>query len=265
MTRKKLITVFSLGALAVAVAIGAVAYRSATAAAPTATALSNSSALPFGRGGGGMKDGGGYTKQDLATALGISVDDLTAAYKTAREAAIKQAVDQGLITQAQADQLNADGDAEPFGGRWDGWLAQNGIDFDALLAKALGITVEQLQTAYTQAFNASIDQAVTDGKLTQEQADLKKGQHALDADKNFQISMQSAYESAVKQAVADGVITQAQADLILANQNTMGPGGGDDFGGPPGFGPFDGGRGGPHNRGDVPGDPNAPATPSAQS
>ena len=266
MTRRKLITAFSLGALAIAVAIGAVAYRSATAAPSNVAVPSYSNSLPMGRGVGGMKDGGGYTNEDLANALGISVDDLTAAYKTAREAAIQQAVDQGLITQAQADQLSADGAAYPFGGRWEGWLVQNGIDFDALLASALGITTDQLQVAFTQAYNARIDQAVADGKLTQEQADLQKGQHALYADKNFQASMQTAYESAVKQAVADGVITQAQADLILENQNNMGPGGMMGLDGPHGLGP-DGGRGvGPHARGGTaPDSQDAPTTPQAQS
>jgi hypothetical protein len=272
--KKNLITVIALGALAVAVAFGAVAYHSATASAPTAAASANTSALPMGK--GGMR-GGGYTEEQLAAALGITTDELTAAYQAAREAAIQQALDQGLITQAQADQLKANSGDHPAGGRWDGWLAQNGIDYDALLAEALGITVDELQTAYTQAFNAAIDQAVTDGKLTQEQAELQKGQRALYADEKFQASMQSAYEVAVKQAVSDGVITQAQADLILANQTEAGPGGGHDFGGLPGTGPMDGGRGGgPHGRGGVPGDnapnqggapvnPNAPVTPDAQS
>jgi polyhydroxyalkanoate synthesis regulator phasin len=206
----------------------------------------------FGRG-----FGGGYTNEDLANALGISVDELNAAYQKANDAAIDQAVQAGLITQAQADQLRSKGSAFPIGGLRGDWLSQNGIDYDALLANALGITKEKLQAAYTQAYNARIDQAVTDGKLTQEQADLMKGQHALFSSESFRSSMQSAYEAAVKKAVADGVITQAQADAILKNGNGMDfPG----LKGPGGFGGFE--RPGPHGGwGDTP--PSNPEPPSA--
>jgi polyhydroxyalkanoate synthesis regulator phasin len=266
MTRTKIVTTLLLGSLVVAVAVGALVYRSATAATPTPSALTNNSAVPFGRGfGGGMKGGlGGYTSEDLANALGITVDELSTAQQNAYAAALKQAVEQGLITQAQADQLSANGSAFPFGGRWDAWLSQNGIDFNALLADALGITVDKLEAAYTQAYNARIDQAVADGNLTQEQADLMKGQRAVYADKTFQASMQTAFEDAVKQAVSDSVITQAQADLILQNQAGMGFGGPGGFGGAHGFGPLDGGRGfGPHNW--MGGGPNqtVPAAPTA--
>ncbi len=267
MDRKKLITVLSLGALVVALAVGAVAYRSATAAAAAPTAANNNSLSPMDRGlGGGFRNGpaGNYTNEDLANALGITVDELNTAYQNANAAALKQAVEQGLITQAQADQLSANGSAFPFGGRWDGWLSQNGVDYNALLAEALGISVDKLQAAYTQAYNARIDQAVTDGNLTQAQADLMKGQRALYADKNFQSSMQTAFESAVNQAVTNGVITQAQADQILQNQASVGFGSLRDFGGLPGFGPSDGGRGfGPHNGFGGGSNQTAPATPTA--
>jgi hypothetical protein len=264
MNRKKWIAILSLGALVVAVTFGAVAYRSATATTATLTVPTFNGFANFGRG-----FGGGYTNQDLVDALGISVSDLTAAYQTAKDAALKQAVEQGLITQAQADELKTNGSAFPFDGRWGGWLRQNGIDFDALLADALGITVEKLQAAYTQAFNARIDQAVTDGNLTQEQADLMKGQNALYANKSFMSAMQSAFESAVKQAVSDGVITQAQADLILKNASTMkGPAAGMGFGGPRGLGGFEGDRGfGRHGGwgGGSPTNPNGLATPTETS
>jgi hypothetical protein len=128
-------------------------------------------------------------------------------------------------------------------------MSQNGIDYEALLAEALGITPEKLQEAKTQAFNASIDQAVTDGKLTQEQADLMKGRQALFSSESFRTAMQTAYEAAIKAAVSSGVITQAQADLILEQAGNrfdgmrgLGPGFGD-FGGPGGFGPDFGSRG----------------------
>jgi hypothetical protein len=182
---------------------------------------------------------GDYTREDLANALGITVDELNAAYEDAYTAALNDAVTQGLITQAQADQLASNGNAFPFGNRWDGWLTQNGIDFNAYLADALGVSVDELKAAYQSATFANIDQAVTDGNLTQEQSDLIKGQYALKNDSTFQASMKSAYTDAVNQAVASGVITQAQADLILSQNNG-------EF--MPGMGGL-GGHGGPHGHG----------------
>jgi hypothetical protein len=175
----------------------------------------------------------------LADALGITVDALNTAYQDAYTAALKDAVSKGLITQAQADQLTANGSAFPFGNRWDGWLTQNGIDFNTYLADALGISVETLKAAYQTAYYTNIDQMVTDGTLTQSQADLKKGEYALYNDSTFQSSMQSAFTAAVNAAVSSGVITQSQADQILSNSSNMFM---------PGMGLM-GGHGGPHGHG----------------
>ena len=248
MKHKRTISILVLGALAVVTVIGAVAYRTVSAAIPTTVTTTNAAQVNYNWSlGNGLH--GGYTNEDLANALGITVDELTTAYQNAYAAALTQAVEQGLITQAQADQLTTNGNAFPFGDRWGGWLTQNGIDFDALLANALGITVDELKAAYLTAFNARIDQVVTDGNLTQTQADLMKGQNALYANSTFQSSMQSAFQSAVSAAVTAGVITQAQADAILSNSTNMvmpgmggmgGPGGGHGRGGPGGFGFGDG-------------------------
>jgi len=246
MKLNKLLVSISVGAAALAVGLAAFMYRSASAATPTpvaedAAAVQTDTTMrpEHGRGGRpGEERGGqglGYSDEDLASALGVSVDDLSAARQEAYQAGLAQALEQGLITQTQADELATDGEAFPMGGRWQAWLSENGIDFQALFAEALGITVEQLEEAKTQAFNAQIDQAVTDGTLTQEQADLMKGQRALQSNDAYQASMQAAYEAAVEQAVADGVITQAQADQLLANAETgrFGPHG--EMGGAKGF------------------------------
>jgi hypothetical protein len=223
MQRTKLITIISVGALVIAAAFGAVAYRSAKASALAASPFTVTvngpvSSDAYGRGTGG------YSGEDLANALGITVEELTAAKQQAREAMLAQAVESGLITQAQADALKAEESSRPWhrGGLLSSTdLVEGGIDYEAELANALGITGEQLQAAYSQASLARIEQAVADGKLTQEQADLMIGQKALYADETFQASMQAAYEAAVAQAVKDGVITQAQADLILENSNGL--------------------------------------------
>lgn len=241
MNRKMIITTLALGTLALVIAFGAVAYRSASAQSATPTAPTTDSSAPAVKPGRGLGDGAGSA--ELASALGITEADLTAAYQKANTAAVAKAVELGLITQAQADQMNSAGTNAPFGGRHGGWFDQSAIDFNALLANALGISVEELQAAQTQANNARLDQAVTAGTITQEQADLMKGRNALYADASFQASMKTAFETAVAKAVADGVITQAQANLILKDAQGNVFGGMKGLDGPHGFGGFDGGRG----------------------
>jgi hypothetical protein len=210
MQRKNLIPILIVSVLAFAAAFGAFTYRSVYA--QDATPTPETSTIPA-RPGQGKEFRGGVTGEGLATALGITTDELETAYQTATTEAINQAVEDGSITQEQADQYAADGLIR----RHFRILHNSDIDYQSLLAEALGISTDELQAAKLQAFNAAIDQAVADGLLTQEQADLMKGRRALYADEAFQASMTAAYEAAVNQAVSDGVITQAQADQILEN------------------------------------------------
>jgi hypothetical protein len=275
----------ALGALTLITVFGVATYRSVSAAASaissgnavvpitsfidTAQTLSSNENLMMGFGRG---MGGGVTDQGLATALGIDVTRLQAAYQTATAAALKQAVSAGLITQAQADQYTARGDVIR-GPNGAGWLTANGIDYNSLLANALGVSVDKLQAAYTQAFSASVDGAVQSGNMTQAQADLAKAQFALANSSKFQSNLQAAYKGAVQQAVTDGIITQAQADQILKASSGMGFPGLDGFGGfGGGHGGFGGGRGfgggpgyGPQNPQNGTNNPNStsPAAPTA--
>lgn len=239
MKRKLIVTGVLTGVLVLLVGMGVLTYRSASAASPTADDVTTStqlSGVEIGKGRGLM----GIDDEYLAEALGITTDELNTARQTAYEAALAQALEQGLITQAQADSLKSGGAAYPFGGHWSGWLSENGIDYEALLADALGISVEQLQEAKLSAQNARIDQAVADGDLTEDQALVMKARNALANSQEFQDSLQSAYAAAIQQAVDDGLITQEQADLLLQQSTGFGlPG----FGGPGMFGGMPAGPG----------------------
>jgi hypothetical protein len=193
------------------------------AAVPVAAASSPVTAVAHPGGPRGMGDANTY----LAEALGISVDELQAAQQAANEAAIQQAVDEGLITQAQADALL---ERSGFPGGRDfrgpgGFWGSDTIDREALLAEALGIGVDELQAARDTAQEAALQQAVTDGKITQEQADMVKAQQALRDyldEQGLQDSVRSLYASALQDAVDAGVITQAQADSILSDAGGFG-------------------------------------------
>jgi len=204
---------------------------------------------------GGMKGHGGGDEL-LAEALGITVEELQQAREAANKAAIQQAVDEGYITQAQADQLLAQ-DGRPRGGRgFIPFVPEGTIDMEALLADALGITTDELADAQETAFQAGLDQQIEDGRITEEQAAMIEAQHALKdtidpnalmaealgisadqlesyreqrmsltdileelgmTEEAFSAARTAAYEAALANAVQAGVITQAQADLLLAN------------------------------------------------
>ncbi len=153
----------------------------------------------------------------LADALDISVDELDAARQTARETLLAQAVADGRITQAQADEM-ADGNFSPRG--YLGDLRQEYLPketVDAVIADALGLTVDDLTAARDA------------GQRLPEIAD----QQGVDLSA-VQAALQTALADALQQAVADGRITQAQADDILShqgdwlrpNQRPFGPRGG---------------------------------------
>ena len=303
--KNKLMLAGIAGAIVMALIIGVAAFAT-TSIASAQTASTRQQGAGFAgnsapgdgfnhRGGpGGMPGRGGENDTYLAEALGISVEDLQAAYTQAQEAALAQAVEQGLLTQEQADEMKASGRGFFGKGMRGAPGAENSIDFDTLLAEALGISVEKLQEARQQAQAAALQAAIESGELTQEQADLMQARQALKAyiqpeqyiadalgisvedlqaahqehksvstlieelglnADEVQQAVQAAYEADVQQAVEDGVITQAQADQILSQEKGFGLEGRDGFGGK-------GGRGGPGapGRGDC---PNPPADPNS--
>jgi transcriptional regulator CtsR len=128
------------------------------------------------------------------------------------------------------------------------------IDYDALLADALGISVDELEAARQKANQAAIDLAVEEGLLTEDEAALmhvrllvkdlidtqalnaealdmsmEELQAALDDGQTMQDLLtekeltpaayreayQAAYENAIQALVDQGVITAEQAELLL--------------------------------------------------
>lgn len=179
----------------------------------------------------GVMSSGSAHDAYLAEALGITVEELQAARRQATAAYLADAVTAGDITQEQADLMLAK-------------HALSGvIDRHALLAEALGLTVEELEAAL--AGGQSLSDLMTAA--------------GIDAD-TLQTNIQAAYEAAIARAVADGVITQAQADAVLAQEsNGFGLFGGHGFGG------HGGGRRGHHGRGGSWGIPSLPSTPDSDS
>lgn len=217
---RKWTMIAATGALVAVAALAAVLVLPQAALAAPASASADHRGMPPG--GMGIRDMGAQADTYLADALGITTEELQAAQETARVAAIDQALEQGLITQAQADALKENQRGllgGRFGGRgMPGMFGMFGmfgldadIDHEALLADALDITVEELQDARQAARDAYLEQAIADGNLTEEEADLVKARQAL----GQYMEEQGFFAKAVQAAVDAGIITQAQADSIL--------------------------------------------------
>ncbi len=127
----------------------------------------------------------------LAEQLGVTVDELDAAQTAVQEAMLAQLVEDGTITQEQLDEMlemRALHDlAKEIFSRDDAQAViaeQLGLTVEDLaaardegtriydLAEEQGIDMDTLMTAVSEARTAAFDQAVADGLLTQEQADL---------------------------------------------------------------------------------------------
>jgi len=162
--------------------------------------------------------------QALADELELPLDDLKAALVSAEKAFIQAKVDSGDLAPNRADDLleRLDETNKPFRPMRDGKPMGMSDEMNTYLAEALGISLEELTQAQENVFVAGITQAVADGKLTQEQADLMLARKATQS--YMQEARIAAYQIAIAQALADGAITQAQADLLLANMENGKPG-----------------------------------------
>lgn len=248
MFKNKKFSLIAIGALVLTLVLGLVAFApidTASAAAPEDEGFNHS------RGHGGFRPGGPGGEEALAEALGISLEELQTAHEIVQAAALEQAVANGKLTQEQADQIAERG----FIGRRGGFHPIEG-DADTPLADALGISAEELQSARERVQADGIQQALEDGKITEEQVEMMEARQALqnymqkdemiakalgitvdelDAAKedgqhlpdlmeelgvepeDFEANMQALHEETLQQAVQDGVITQEQADQMLEN------------------------------------------------
>lgn len=124
----------------------------------------------------------------LAEELGITVEELKDAREAANENMLEEAVAKGYISLEQADLISARAALAKY------------INQDALLAKALGISVEELQATLQD--DKSLRTLIDDLGLNMEEV---------------QTNFQAAYQEMIQQAVKEGVITQSQADQLASD------------------------------------------------
>ena len=167
------------------------------------------------------KGGPGGSDEDLAAALGITVEDLTAAQEKAFTTAVDKALEAEYLTTSQAESLKAGSASFRSLYRYLSETERAEFEQEAFLAESLGISAEELQSAYNAMEQARIDQLVADGAISQDQADLQAAYQALWESTTFEASMKQAMTDAINAEVAAGILTQAQADLLIANLGEM--------------------------------------------
>lgn len=148
----------------------------------------------------------GMSFEEILEAQGVTQEDVQAAVLAVVEEAVETAVADGSITQEQADQILARAAEGGFKfGRGGGKRGGHGfgeifgdLDRQAILADALGITVEELEAYHADGLRLS--------EIAEEvSVDLADVEEAI----------KSAMTDAINQAVEDGTITQEQADQLL--------------------------------------------------
>ncbi len=194
MDSKKLIWLIPVvSALVLAVAVGSLAVSSSLAADSDPVSLTEkdgSQMRPWIGEPGSLGHGGrlGFkTEFDydafIAEELGVTVEELQNARQAAHEAALDQAVEEGVITEEQAELIKARDALRQY------------IDPQELLSKALGIDIDEIEAAQES------------GQPLQELfGDLEP--------EEIRQAMQSAYEDAVQQAIDENVITASQAEQL---------------------------------------------------
>ena len=199
----RIVKVGGIAALVVVVALATVAVVSAQSATPAPQAKNR------------ITDLWERMHQAIAKALGITVEQYDSAVTTARSDVLKQAVEEGLLTQEQADRMAehwADGQG-PMGfgmpgsrghsGRGGpGWEMgpRGGTSIISVAAEKLGLTVDELVKA------------------------MGTGKSIADVAKEKGVGLTVIVEAVVaertdqlKALIKDGRLTQEKADIMLAN------------------------------------------------
>jgi len=176
----------------VAAIVLAVVIAAGTAAG---VALANTSSSP-------VTTPGGYWQEfvtKLAANLGVSQQQLSSALTATKQQMLEEAVQQGKLTQAQADKIASRPGFFPFGfGRGKGPGFGIFGNRKNMIAQALGLTLDQLNSKLQAGEN--LPQIVTGQGMTMQQ---------------FQQKMLTLEQQALSQAVSQGKLTQDQANGIL--------------------------------------------------
>lgn len=151
----------------------------------------------------------------LAAALNIQRTALDSAITSAITSAADAAVQQGTLTQAQADALKARIQAGDLDALWDG---HHGPGMRG--GPAMGGTKQAMLDAAAKTLNITTDELLTQLRSGQTLAQLAQAHGTTE--QAVTSAALAAAKSQLDQAVANGTLTQAQADAIYAQLQQQG-------------------------------------------
>ena len=154
---------------------------------------------------------------EIAREQNVHVADIQDAVQSVHQEALQQAVEDGDLTQEQADLIGEKTGDRAFGHREANMLfggfdkLQAGVETTrTALAESLGMTVDQLE--------AALDEKSLSEIAKEQNVDMADVQDAM------QTAKKTMLEEALQQAVEDGTLTQEQADLAGAFMALRGAG-----------------------------------------
>jgi hypothetical protein len=164
-------------------------------------------------GSGGPFDFGGRFREAIAGVLGISVEEYDAAVVQAQEQVVGEALEEGWLTEDQAEKMQERFEQGPGGRMGRGFMAPH-MDFMGRGGGSLvGAAAEKLDMSVEDLFAE-----LRDGKSIADVA----GEKGVDPQEIIDTYLAELGET-LKQAVEDGKLTQNQADWMLEQATETAP------------------------------------------
>lgn len=164
-------------------------------------------------GSGGPFDFGGRFREAVAGVLGISVEEYDAAVEQAREQVVGEALDEGWLTEDQAEKMQERFEEGPGGRMGRGFMMPHMGFMGRGETSLVGVAAEKLDMSVQDLF-----------------AELQDGKSIADVAEDNGVDPQEIIDTylaelgeTLKQAVEDGKMNQNQADWMLEQATETAP------------------------------------------
>jgi polyhydroxyalkanoate synthesis regulator phasin len=166
-----------------------------------------------------LADLGQEFREAVAGILGISVDEYDAAVDQAREQVLDKAVEQGDLTQEQADRVRERADGGLGAGMMGRGMMGRGMMGRGMMGRMMDDSEDSLIAVAADKLGMDVDELKTQLKDGKTVADLAK-EKGVDLQTIVDAFM-TVRQGTLNQAVTDGKMTQEQADKMLENMREM--------------------------------------------
>jgi len=166
-----------------------------------------------------LADLGQEFREAVAGILGISVEEYDVAVGQAREQVLDKAVEEGDLTQEQADRIRERADGGLGAGMMGRGMMGRGMMGRGMMGEMMDDSEDSLIAVAADKLGMTVDELKTQLKDGKTVADLAK-EKGVDLQTIVDAFM-AARQETLNQAVTDGKMTQEQADKMLENMREM--------------------------------------------